>query len=380
MQDWPKAWFELLDDIASRTPAPPAGATARDILSTRIGRQCLTPVRGLNGIPLTVIASTTHAWLKTRHNCNIRKGPATIQNSVALLIGRAMPAGAIAKHLGVRYYFADFRRIYQQTLDIMAEENVSGSPEALGAELLERVTQQWLRLERTVPSFEASEMIEGLARERRLTGWDHPSLIMPASEFNQYAKKRKSSYHVEDVSKILNRIKEFSLKVDDTNGLHHLTTDLMRRTLTPYYTKTQFLLDIFSRHIPTYRTVDHPRLCDLYAKLDDTRCRGSSYRAIGLFQADAMLQARPLNNMIELQWGEDVRLKTSDSRLLREAEKIRFEETIIWNKTEKRFHVNYRYSVRDTLHYFKEAVGSPRDPDLNVFLENSIKISQLNKS
>ncbi len=368
MQNWPEAWYAVLDDLATRSPPDASHLRDRAILATRIGRRCLAPDRGLDGIPLPVIAEATATWLRDRHGVERRRRPTSARNSVALMIGRAMPAEAIAAHLGIEPYLADYRRIYQEALDTMVADGSSGTPAELGDELLRRVQLRWEALDATVSSVTASEMIEGFAAEKGLKGWDHPDLILPATGFEDLARKRKSSYRVADVEDVLARLREVSIKVDDVDSLDHLSTCVMRRTLTPYYDKTALLVDVLSGRVPSYRTVDEPRLRDLYASLPDTNRRAVSCRAIALSTADVMIDPKPLNNMLEVIWGEGNRLGIKDSRALREGGIARFEERRLWNATEQRWHSNYAYNVRDMLCHMSTTVGRSGIPELDAFL------------
>ena len=137
----------------------------------------------------------------------------------------------------------------------------------LGADVLQRVQHRWQELNATVSSVTASDMIEGSVAEKGLKGWDHPDLILPATGFDDLARKRKASYSVADIEHMLQRLRDVSVRIDDLEGLDHLTTGVMRRTLTPHYDKTALLLDVLSGRVPTYRTVDQPRLRDLYAEI-----------------------------------------------------------------------------------------------------------------
>lgn len=368
MRNWPEAWYDVLDDLATRSPPGASHLQDRAILATRIGRRCLAPDRGLDGIPLPVIADATAAWLKERHGFERRRRPTSARNSVALMIGRVMPAEAVAARLDVEPYLADFRRIYQEALDAMVADGASGTPAELGDELLRRVRLRWEALDATVSSVTASEMIEGFAAEKGLKGWDHPDLIMPATGFEDLARKRKWSYRVANIEGILARLREVSTRIDDVAGLDHLTTGVMRRTLTPHYDKTALLLDVLSGRVPTYRTVDEPRLRDLYASLTETNRRAVSCRAMFLSNEDAMLDPKPMNNMLEVFWGPGVRLGVKESRTLRNEGRIRFEQRQIWNAADQRWHCNYVYSVRDTLSHIAAKEGASGIPELDRML------------
>lgn len=374
MRGWPDTWYDVLDDLASRSPPGASHLRDRAILATRMGRRCLAPDRGLDGIPLPVIAQATTAWLKDRHGFDRRKRPTSARNSVALMIGRAMPAETIAQNLGIEPYRADYRRIYQAALDAMVEESVSGSPADLGADLLQRVQRRWHELDATVSSVTASEMIEGFAAEKGLKGWDHPDLIEPATGFEDLARKRKSSYLVADIERVLERLRDISIKVDDLGDLDHLTTGVMRRTLTPHYDKTALLLDVLSGRVPTYRTVDRPRLTDLHASLPETNRRAVSCRAMALADADTMLDAKPLNNMLEVLWGAGHRLGVKESRSLRESGQLGFEARTLWNASEQRSHTNYGYSVRDAMQHMFATVGESGVIELDAFLQQGVLI------
>lgn len=256
----------------------------------------------------------------------------------------------------------------------MVEEGVSGSPADLGANLLERVRHRWHELDATVSSVTASEMIEGFAAEKGLKGWDHPDLIEPASGFEDLARKRKSSYLVADIERILKRLREISIKVDDLGDLDHLTTGVMRRTLTPHYDKTALLLDVLSGRVATYRTVDRPRLTDLYASLPETNRRAVSCRAMALADANTMLDAKPLNNMLEVLWGAGHRLGVKESRSLRESGQLGFEARTLWNASEQRSHTNYGYSVRDAMQHMFATVGESGVDELDAFLRQGVLI------
>lgn len=380
MRGWPETWYAILDDVAARSPPNASHIRDRAILATRVGRRCLAPDRGLDGIPLPVIAEATAKWLKERHGFERRRRPTSARNSVALVIGRAMPAEAIAKNLGIEPYLADYRRIYQEALDAMVADGVTGSAAELGDELLRRVRNRWEALNATVSSVTASEMIEGFAAEKGLKGWDHPDLIMPSAGFEDLARKRKRSYRVSDVDAVLQRLRQVSMLVDDVANVDHLTTVVMRRTLTPHYDKTALLLDVLSGRVPTYRTVEQPRLSDLYASLPETNRRAVSRRAITLAAEDAMLDSKPLNNMLEVFWGSGCRLGIKDSRAMRESGTVRFEQRILWNETEQRSHPAYSYSVRDTLLAVAARSGSTGIPELDQMLaEEQDKVGRIPK-
>lgn len=368
MRGWPETWYDVLDGLAERSPPGASHLQDRAILATRVGRRCLAPDRGLDGIPLPVIADATAAWLKDRHGFERRRRPTSARNSIALMIGRAMPAEAIAERVGIEPYLADYRRIYQEALDAMVADGATGSPADLGKELLSRVRLRWQALDATVSSVTASEMIEGFAAEKGLKGWDHPDLINPATGFEDLVRKRKTSYRVADVENVLARLREVSTKIDEVTGLDHLTTVVMRRTLTPHYDKTALLNDVLSGRIPTYRTVDQPKLCDLHASLLETSRRAVSCRAIALSNEDALVDPRPLNNMLEMFWGPGSRLGIKESRALREEGKVRFEQRRLWNATEQRWHSNYAYSVRDALISMAAKVGASGIPELDHML------------
>ncbi|WP_300396708.1 TniQ family protein [uncultured Sphingobium sp.] len=371
MRAWPEAWYDVLDDLASRSPLGASHLIDRAILATRMGRRCLAPDRGLDGIPLQVITKATTAWLKDRHGFDRRKRPTSARNSIALMIGRAMPADTIAQHIGIEPYRADYRRIYQAALEAMVAEGVNGTPAELGADVLQRVQHRWQELNATVSSVTASDMIEGSVAEKGLKGWDHPDLILPATGFDDLARKRKASYSVADIEHMLQRLRDVSVRIDDLEGLDHLTTGVMRRTLTPHYDKTALLLDVLSGRVPTYRTVDQPRLRDLYASLPETNRRAVSCRAMALADADVMLASKPLNNMLEVLWGAGHRLGVKESRALREGGQVRFEVETLWNATEQRSHPSYSYSVADTLRHMYASAGACGVPELNAFLRQA---------
>lgn len=368
MQGWPETWYAILDELAQRSPPGASHLRDRAILATRVGRRCLAPDRGLDGIPLPLIAEATATWLKERHGFERRRRPTSARNSVALMIGRAMPAEAIADNLGIEPYLADYRRIYQEALEAMVTDGVTGSPKELGEELLRRVRLRWEALNATVSSVTASEMIEGFAAEKGLKGWDHQDLILPADGFEDLARKRKRSYRTVDVEAILARLRKVSVLVDDVDDLDHLATVVMRRTLTPHYDKAALLLDVLNGRVQTYRTIREPRLCDLYASLTETNRRAVSCRAMNLSAEDAMLDAKPLNNMIEVFWGAGSRLGIKESRSLRENGIIRFEQRSLWNATEQRWHPVYTYSVRDTLLAMAAKAGQSGVPELDRML------------
>lgn len=373
MRGWPGTWYDILDDLAKRSPPGASHLRDRAILATRVGRRCLAPDRGLNGIPLPVITDATSAWLKERHGFERRRRPTSARNSVALMIGRVMPAEAIADRLGIEPYLADYRRIYQEVLEAMVADGASGEPADLGDELLRRVQLRWKALDATISSVTASELIEGFAAEKGLKGWDHPHLIVPATGFEELARKRKRSYRVVDIDAVLTRLGQVSIRVGDIDGLDHLTTVVMRRTLTPHYDKTALLLDVLSGRVPTYRTVEQPRLSDLHASLRETNRRAVSCRAMALCDEDAMLDSKPLNNMLEVFWGAGHRLGIKESRALREDGTIRFEQRRLWNATEERWHPAYSYSVRDTLTAMAAKTGASCIPELDRMLRQDVR-------
>ena len=368
MLGWPESWHNILDELASRSPPQASRLEDRAVLATRMGRRCLAPDRGIDGIPLQIIARETRRWLAENKGIVRHKRHRTSESARARVLARTMNARIIAQELGIKYYVADFRRIYDETIDAMEAEGCAQPAKQLGDTLLTRVKARWDEYQRTVSSVVASDLIEGGSKERRLAGWDHVDLILPANEFEGLARKRKSVYRMNDIETILTRIRSIAVKVDTLTAYHPLTTEVMRKVLSPHYNKTAILLDVMSGRLPTYCTVNNPKLCDLYADLSLANRIGVANRAIALDTADAMIPARPLNNMVSILWGANHRLGIKESRALRQNGQIRFEVETLWNPTEQRSHPSYSYSVRDVIQHFSASLGPSYIDELDKHL------------
>lgn len=326
MDRWPGAYWSLLAEVAGRNTAAGHANPAQRAFATRIGRTLLNPLRGADGLPLAALQSEMLAFCAERLGAKRRARNLSTFEPVARRILAFANLSTISRTLGVIPQNLVLRRAFQRVLgELSADE--AGAPKAELAELVtERTCALYGRAIASLSSSAAASALEGFTVDRRLVGWDHPDLLPPDPHLRGVHTDRVASYAPDAVQAALDRLSALAVRVPDAERNRPLVTvaeGLRRGAIKSWYTKTDFLLDVFSGTVPVFTKVEKPRLCDLRVDSAELKRRSDALHALRAVDGTAYVSWKRANTVAAAIYGARSSLAPGDYKRLSDSGIIR---------------------------------------------------------
>lgn len=356
LHDWPAGWHRILENVAGRNPE--AGDTEpKHLFATRVGRIVLTPFKASDGRPASVLVDETNRWLRSR-GYTPRNKMATYHSDTARRLARSMNQREAARRLGITVRRdEELVRIYRQV--VMEFDTVPDGPldvvalgEAVFGEIAKRyanVDDYRYRPENCMASVPTAAFLSHPNGADTAEAWIHPELLTPVNHMRRTIFRRESDVFDRDqVHAMRRRIGESSTRVaaDAIPDGYQAYRLAGRRVVEGDYTKTDLILDVLGRVVPTMHVVDQPRLSDLFINVEAARnsARDSRYERMAIH--DVHHGTRRCQQILDELWpGDGERITPAFSRALVEAGEIGRE--VRSKRTEGRVKPYNFYSVRD---------------------------------
>lgn len=346
MEDWPRAYFDLLDKVAYRNKTAQHEVTERRAFATAVGQMLLFPRRSLNGEPLMVLQEAVDSYCSEQLNIRRRRRNLATTLPIANALPQTASIEAVTRNIKGNASRARVRIAYEDTLRKLWRASSFWNPEDLAERLQAGVEARLEACANSVSSVTAARLLEGTATDRRLTGWNHPELLPPNLELDQYFGKRRESYRLGDVEAVKAYI--FGL-VQSCEGMYELVTvrEALQTLLIFGYKKQQLLLDIKNSQISVFGETDNLVLLDLMIDPLQANRRivewlKASCRAAPQFIS--LHQAHLLNKRAGVDFAD---LTSSNMISLRREGTVGFKVNSMFDG--KRKHPSYRYRLSDIL-------------------------------
>jgi hypothetical protein len=213
---WPDAYETLLAEIEGRNAKTDA-STIEGAFATMIGRRLLSPVRGIDGVPLAVLRQAIDRYWNDHRPTKLR------QRKLAT-------ADPTARRLKALFGPRDFARALRAPQDELQRRilrrvfgNLSSDERALDDEgVLHLVRDRAVALHgaamASLSSKAVKSLVEGRTYATRLSGWKHPRLI-PADPVLQGLRfANRPAYDPGIVRSMLERLKVVARRVEQPGG------------------------------------------------------------------------------------------------------------------------------------------------------------------
>jgi len=370
LHDWPAAYRRLLADVGGRN-SEAGRKRPRDLFATRIGQLMLTPYRGLDGQPLAPLQEELDLFLDAQGYKLRRKVP-TRSSATARSIRDSMPRSHVARSLGLNSNNAILTRIYRETLDAFdARDDLPEDAVGLGAMVIGEIRR---RLAAADDYMSPSAMSEHLNHPNIATYsalWVDAGLITPVEPDRSVLPLLKGHAFLRaDVERLRSRVAEATKPVaeEDIPDGYEPYGIASKAGVDASYTGSDLLLDILSGTVPALRTMDAPRLTDLFLHTATARRRALAARVAKMIDRDQFAGTSYVEQVLSMLWPDRPEKLTIDvNRQFRATKTIRFQTRV--NTTEGRDRPLYWYSLVDHMQRALRDNGPSVSPDVDRQLE-----------
>ena len=286
--DWPRSYYQLLDEVAGRNTDILQQALAsqnplrpRHIFATRIGQLLRRPPRGLNGAPITALAQAVRSYCIERWNIKPQQLRFSRECTTARAVGPAVSVAKAAHFLDVKVneHLAKIVReslaAFDATSDIEKQELVRLIFDDIQRRWRLHLDNSWnvnrKKIARKLDGVEiisatrAVILLEGnRTASYRMQSWDESGVISPIPEKLTHLPYKM--YFKEDVEKLLDRITRLSVPILGRKvpiGFVDYATNI-RRIYGGGNRKVDVIQNILSGRIPIASVSSRPALTDLY--------------------------------------------------------------------------------------------------------------------
>lgn len=275
---WPGAFHSLLDRIAHRYPSSLDRRQDKRAFGSRVGKLLLYPPCDLSGRPLPPVYNEVFRFCCDGPGLRLAKRRHHTLDGLARSLYSRTNLSTLSRTLGISSNDPLLGSVLRRILDELSPEDRALPKEPLSSLVEERVQRLYLERMGSISGTDAARILESDAHDRNLSGWDHPSLLIPLEHLKGLGRPRTKSYAAENVHKIRETLAKIAQRRESVDGMVPLRTYAMRRTLGTHYGKTDLLLDLYGRRLPVCTTVATPTIADLWVLPEHlSRCRAGAF-------------------------------------------------------------------------------------------------------
>lgn len=261
--DWPDAYRAILAEVEQRTPREPGKMQLEHAFASKIGQSLQAPLRDSKGLPLPLLVKAIDDFWRAKPDRVRRVRTLMTAHSVARRLGRKVTGTALVRELGIHIGQKVPRRVLQSVMDALDTEELALEDTDLAA-LVHRKSIEMAKLAKSSLSTSAAMLrLEG-AEDASFKDWNHPELVLPATEMQGLRLAGKAMYLLSSVEGALDRLAGVAKWIKEPGSLVPLMAVTLRLGgIHARYKKTDLLLDLFRGKFRTYTMVERPRLCDI---------------------------------------------------------------------------------------------------------------------
>lgn len=366
IENWPTAYHDLLDQVAWRS-----GSNADRLFATSIGRTLVRPPFDLRGDVMPCLDQAMSSFLESRNlprqrNAGLRQRKAVFRQ---VLLHRTKKA--LAAEVGQMPNGTEFMKVLRETTAAF-EDHGHHRSEDLDAEFVKAFHERWREHMSTIAMDVASRHLDHPRIGRDMKAWIHPELLTPVPDGTErHSRRRHASFRKCDVFDLRRRLAEVALHVDAPLPDHVAYPNMVKTLYGGGYTKTDFLLDVYSRRIRTCSLVAEPRLSDLFFHHADGLDRCWAFVIGRVIAEDRFWIKHRISAMMKTLWpqihgmGQQYGFEFWGS--LRSSDQVR-RKTLV-NTSEGRTRPFYHYSLTDSLRFARSAHGVSISPTVDMLLD-----------
>lgn len=375
---WPHAYRALLANVAGRNAE--AGSTRpRDLFATSVGQTMLAPYLGLDGQPLGPLQQEVDEFLGAQGHRVRQKVPIRV-SATARDVHAAMSCSRVAEALGLRPSNAMLKRVYRETVAAFDQRRDDfDAPGRLASAVLKEVRRRLAVADDWMSPSAASEHLCHPSVATQSAIWMQPELLVPVEPDRSVAPLIKGRAFLRvDVERMRRRIANAAaLVAPDAVPVGYEPYAVASKTgVDVVYTGKDLLLDLLSGTVPSVRTIEEPRLTDLFVHTATARLRSLERRVARILERDQFAGTSRCEEVLGTLWpdrGETLTIEVN--RALRAAGGVRFETRL--NTTEGRTRPLYWYSIADHMLRTARLVGASVSPTVDRLMAEMLRTGRV---